>query len=98
MDLTTDTVMTHQRLDRWLVNARFVKTRSLAVALIEAGAVRINRQPAEKPHARLRPGDVLTIAPPGSPLARVRVIEVRATATQRGSASVARLLYHEHSE
>jgi ribosome-associated heat shock protein Hsp15 len=40
--------------------------------MAESGRVRINRQPTDKPHARVRVGDVLTL-----PLhAGVRVVEV----------------------
>src|ERR1700722_5050152 len=45
-----------QRLDKFLFYARFCKTRAVAVELIEHGGLRINRQPTEKPHARLRAG------------------------------------------
>jgi len=80
-----------QRLDKFLFFARFCKSRSVAGELIEQGMVRINRQPTEKPHAKLRPGDVLTL-----PLARgVIVAKVLALAPRRGPASEARLLYEE---
>ena len=53
--------------------------------------VRINRQVTDKPHARLRPGDVLTL-----PLQReVRVVRVLALATRRGPAPEAQALYEE---
>ena len=51
-----------QRLDKWLWCARFMRARSDCAALVAEGRVRINRQPTDKAHARLRPGDVLTIA------------------------------------
>jgi ribosome-associated heat shock protein Hsp15 len=80
-----------QRLDKFLFFARFCKSRTVAVELILRGMVRINRQPTEKPHARLRPGDVLTLA-----LSRgVVVAKVLALAPRRGPASEARLLYEE---
>ncbi len=85
---------TSQRLDKFLFHARFVKTRSLAGSLIEAGCVRINRQVTEKPHARLRQGDVLTLALPIG----VRVVRVRAIGLRRGPATEARLLYEEIAE
>ena len=82
---------TWQRLDKFLFFARFCKSRSVAAELILRGMVRINRQPTEKPHARLRPGDVLTLA-----LSRgVVVAKVLALAPRRGPASEARLLYEE---
>ena len=45
----------------------------------------------DKPHARLRVGDVITLPLRGE----VRVIEVRALAERRGSASAAQSLYQE---
>ena len=79
------------RLDKFLVFARFCKTRALALALVEQGAVRINRQPAGKPHAKLRPGDVLTLALPQG----VKVVEVLGLPERRGSAPVAQGFYRE---
>lgn len=80
-----------QRLDKFLFFARFCKTRAVAGALIEQGLVRINRQPTVKPHAKLRPDDVLTLA-----LQRgVLVVRVKALSTRRGSALEAQLLYEE---
>ena len=79
------------RLDKFLVFARFCKTRSVALALVEQGGVRINRQPTEKPHAKLRPGDVLTLALPQG----VKVVEVLALPERRGSAPVAQAYYRE---
>ncbi len=79
------------RLDKFLVFTRFCKTRAVALALVEQGAVRINRQPTEKPHAKLRPGDVLTLALPQG----VKVVEVLALPERRGSAPVAQAFYRE---
>jgi ribosome-associated heat shock protein Hsp15 len=53
--------------------------------------VRVNRQPTDKPHARLRVGDVVTL-----PLrAGVRVVRVLALTDRRGRPADARLLYEE---
>lgn len=79
------------RLDKFLVFARFCKTRAVAEALVAQGGVRINRQPTEKPHARLRPGDVLTLALPGG----VKVVEILLLPARRGSAPVAQTSYRE---
>jgi ribosome-associated heat shock protein Hsp15 len=80
-----------QRLDKFLFFARFCKSRTVAGELIARGMVRINRQPTEKPHAKLRPGDVITLA-----LARgVIVAKVLALPPRRGPASEAKLLYEE---
>jgi len=82
-----------QRLDKFLFFARFCKTRAVAAALIEKSGVRINRQPTDKAHARVRPGDVLTL-----PLPRgVMVVQVAALAARRGSAAEAQILYKEIS-
>ncbi len=83
-----------QRLDLWLWCARVAKTRAECARLVEGGAIRLNRQPTDKAHARLRPGDVLTIAMQG----RVRVWRVAALAARRGPAAEARLLYDDLSE
>ena len=58
------------------------------------GAVRLNRQPTVKPHAKLRLGDVLTMALRDE----VRVWRVMALASRRGPAAEARLLYEEVPE
>lgn len=83
-----------QRLDKWLWCARFMKARSDCAALVAAGSIRLNRQPTDKPHARLRVGDVLTVPLRG----QVLVLRVAALAPRRGPASEARLLYEEIEE
>jgi ribosome-associated heat shock protein Hsp15 len=80
-----------QRLDKWLWCARFMKARGDCAGLVGEGAVRINRQPTDKAHAKLRVGDVLTLAIRGD----VRVVRVLALAKRRGPASDARALYEE---
>ena len=80
-----------QRLDKWLWCARFMKARADCARFVADGLVRINRQPTDKAHARLRIGDVLTL-----PMqAGVRVIRVAALGRRRGPAVEARLLYEE---
>lgn len=80
-----------QRLDKWLWCARFMRARSDCAALVVEGAVRINRQPTDKAHAKLRIGDVLTVAIRGE----VRVLRIAALAARRGPAPEARGLYEE---
>jgi ribosome-associated heat shock protein Hsp15 len=80
-----------QRLDKWLWCARLLKSRADCARLVAAGMLRLNRWPTEKPHARLRVGDVLTLPLSG----RVRVLQVLALAERRGPAAEARLLYRE---
>ena len=68
-----------------------MRQRSDCAALVAKGSIRINRQPTDKAHARLRIGDVLTVPVHGS----VRVVRVVALAVRRGPATEARLLYEE---
>ncbi len=82
------------RLDKWLWQARFFKTRPLAAQLASKGRIRINRVPVKKPHYRLRPGDVLTF-PQGH---TIRVVRVLALGTRRGPASEAQMLYEDVAE
>ena len=84
-----------QRLDAWLWCARLRKTRADCARLVEAGAVRINRQPTDKPHARIRAGDVLTIAQGSGDRGRVLVWRVLALAARRGPVAEARALYED---
>jgi ribosome-associated heat shock protein Hsp15 len=65
------------------------RARSDCVRMVEQGGLRINRQPTDKPHARLRVGDVLTMPLRGE----VMVLRVLALGTRRGPAAEARLLY-----
>jgi ribosome-associated heat shock protein Hsp15 len=68
-----------------------MRARTDCAALVARGSIRINRQPTDKPHARLRVGDVLTVPVHTS----VRVVRVLSLATRRGPAPEARLLYQE---
>ncbi|MDK3019729.1 RNA-binding S4 domain-containing protein [Pseudodonghicola flavimaris] len=79
------------RLDKWLVHARFCKTRSVAAAQVTAGHIRINGTRAAKPAQAIGPGDVLTLVQPR----RVRVVRVEALGLRRGPASEAQTLYTE---
>jgi ribosome-associated heat shock protein Hsp15 len=71
-----------------------MRQRSDCADLVAGGSIRINRQPTDKAHARLRVGDVLTVPVHGA----VRVVRVMALAVRRGPAGEARLLYEEISE
>jgi ribosome-associated heat shock protein Hsp15 len=77
------------RLDKWLWQARFVKSRSLAAALIEGGAVRVNGTRVTRPGRDVVAGDVLTL-PLGD---RIRVVRILALGQRRGPAPEAQLLY-----
>ena len=78
------------RLDRLLVYLRFVKTRSVAAALIAAHGVRRNRQPVRRIDEPVRVGDILTLALAGG----VQVVEITALPPRRGSPAEARRHYH----
>lgn len=84
-----------QRLDKWLWCARFLKARTDCARLVTGGSIRINRQPTDKPHARLRVGDVLTLPLRGPRGGQVRVIRVLSLANRRGPSAEARTLYNE---
>jgi ribosome-associated heat shock protein Hsp15 len=87
----TDTAGTAAKLrvDKWLWQARFVKTRGLAAELAGSGKLRINGIHAAKPAQAVRAGDVLTF--PLGP--RIRVIRIEALGHRRGPAAEARALY-----
>ncbi len=80
-----------QRLDKWLVYARFAKHRSTAAELIETGKVRLNRERVAKCSHTVKAGDVLTIAIGGN----IIVARVLGEAECRGSAAVASQLYQD---
>ncbi len=80
-----------QRLDKWLVYARFVKTRTLASETVASGRIRLNGVRVTKADREIGAGDVLTLALPHATLV-VRVLE---TAERRGPSSEARGLYEE---
>ena len=78
-----------QRLDKWLWQTRFFKTRALAAKAVSSGQVRVNGQRTDKPHRAVGPGDVLTF-PQGD---AVRVVRIEGLPDRRGPATEARLLY-----
>lgn len=77
------------RLDKWLWQARFFKTRGAAAAFCGSGRLRLNRRTIDKPSAAVRPGDVLTF-PHGDD---IRVLRVLALGKRRGPPAEARTLY-----
>ena len=80
-----------QRLDKWMVYARFAKTRSVATELIEGGRVRVNGSRVTNPTRQVGGGDVLTLNLPHG----VKVVRVLGAAERRGSFSVAQMLYED---
>ena len=80
-----------QRIDRWLWNARIVRTRSAAASLVSAGHVRVNGLRVSAPGRDIKCGDVVTVALHGG----VRVLKVTGMAPRRGNAAAALQLYED---
>lgn len=81
------------RIDVWLWRARFAKTRTLAAAMVEKGAIRLTHQGRQvrldKPSRVVHPGDRLVFALGG----RLFDLEVLALGERRGPPEEARALY-----
>ena len=77
------------RLDKWLWQARFCKSRALAARLVADGVVRVNAVRVVKPATAVRIGDGLSFAHGG----RVRAVRILALGTRRGPAAEAAALY-----
>ncbi|WP_128513817.1 RNA-binding S4 domain-containing protein [Tabrizicola thermarum] len=77
------------RLDKWLWQARFFKSRTIAAEVIAAGHVRVNGTRVSRPGRDVGEGDTLTF-PQG---ARIRVVRILALGQRRGPATEARALY-----
>jgi ribosome-associated heat shock protein Hsp15 len=80
-----------QRIDRWLWNARVVRTRNAAAALVIGGDVRVNSVRVTAPGRDVKCGDVVTVALH----AGVRVLKVTGMMPRRGDAAAALQLYEE---
>lgn len=81
------------RIDKWLWYARVVKTRTLAAKCVTGGNVRVNREKTTNASAKVKPGDVLTIAINE----RVRILEIVQVGSRRGPATEALTLYNDLS-
>ncbi|SDW53098.1 heat shock protein Hsp15 [Ruegeria halocynthiae] len=82
------------RIDKWLWQARFFKTRSLAAKQVSGGHVRLNASRVLKPAQAVSPGDVLTF-----PQGRiVRVVRIEKLGDRRGPAPEAQTLYFDMTE
>ena len=81
------------RLDKWLWQARFFKSRSLAAGVVSAGKVRVDGTPVSKPARAVGPGDVLTF-PKETDVKVVRIVDC---GTRRGPAPEAQALYEDLS-
>jgi ribosome-associated heat shock protein Hsp15 len=86
------------RIDVWLWRARFAKTRTLAAALVETGAIRLTHQGRQvrldKPSRVVHVGDRLVFALGG----RLIDLEVTGLGERRESAEEARALYAPMAE
>ena len=82
------------RLDKWLVQARFFKTRSIALAEVEGGHVRVNGTKTRKASFCIGEGDTLTFPQGG----RIRLIRVLDLPVRRGPASEAQAFYTDLAE
>ena len=81
------------RIDVWLWRARFAKTRGLAAALVEKGAVRRTHNGTQtrldKASRCVHPGDDLVFVIGG----RVHAVRIEALGERRGPPEEARALY-----
>ena len=77
------------RLDKWLWQARFFKTRTLSAKMVSLGRVRVNSTRVTKPATAVKIGDGLTF-PQGDD---VRIVEIKTLGDRRGPAAEAQLLY-----
>ena len=84
---------TNCRIDVWLWRARFAKTRSLAAAMVERGAVRLTHNGLQtrldKPGRAIHVGDTMVFAIGG----RLVELTVEGFGERRGPAEEARALY-----
>lgn len=81
------------RLDKWLFQARFFKSRMIAAGIISSGKVRIDGNKVSKPARGVGVGDVLTFAKGDD----VRVIKITELGKRRGPAPEAQGLYEDLS-
>jgi len=78
------------RVDKWLWAARFYKTRQLAVKALKNGKIGLGGQTI-KPSTNIKVGDNIKIKQ-GPYLTTIVVDDLK---DKRGSASIAKTLYHE---
>lgn len=82
------------RVDKWLWAARFYKTRQLAAKAIKTGKIAIANKVISKPATTLKREDSVSIK--RGPY-KVHII-IDDLTENRGSATIAKTLYHETSE
>lgn len=81
------------RVDKWLWQARFFKTRGLSAKLVTGAHCRVNGEKISKAAYSVSPDDVLTF-PQGD---RIRVVRILDIGTRRGPAPEAQTLYEDLS-
>ena len=79
------------RIDRWLWQARFFRSRATAADQVAAGNLRVNGQRITKPGYGIGSGDVLTFAQ-GNHIRLIRVLEL---GQRRGPSQEALALYED---
>lgn len=79
------------RVDKWLWQARFFKTRSLATKLVKSGKLRLNGVLISKPSRSVQVEDILTFPKE----MEIRVIKICDLGQRRGPASEAQRLYQD---
>jgi ribosome-associated heat shock protein Hsp15 len=77
------------RIDKWLWQARFFKTRGLATHIVAEGHCRVNGMKISKPSHLVGNGDTLTI-PQGDHIRLIRILDL---GLRRGPAPEAQALY-----
>ena len=83
-----------QRVDKWLWQARFFKSRGLAGETATSGHLRVNGEKIDKASFGVKQGDVLTFPKAND----VRVVRIEELGTRRGPAAEAQTLYSEIDE
>ena len=79
------------RLDKWLWQTRFYKTRTLAAEMVSRGKVRVNSKLTKTPATAVGPGDTLTLVQGRD----VRVVRLTDVPERRGPATAAALCFED---
>ncbi|SDZ11541.1 heat shock protein Hsp15 [Jannaschia faecimaris] len=82
-----------QRIDKWLWQARFFKTRTLAARMVNGVGVRLNGEKVSKSSTMVSVGDMVTFPQAD----RIRVVAITGLPTRRGPAAEAQGMYDDQS-